>query len=157
HVHGTGYQTLLAFHDAAILPVTSGRFFVRSYVRLAEPMTPGHNTFLLADLFDAPNAGNATRVGEMNSMLMLTVGGDANGFLSNENYYNDGLPGVQFPAGSWSCLELLFDAPGEEIQVWVEGRDVPDLHVTGLSHENYDSLHFGLEKYAGPESDLWFD
>lgn len=157
HVHGAGYQALLVYHDAAILPQTSGRFFVRAYLRLAEAMTGGHNTFLLADTFAAPNVGNALRVGEQNAMLMMTVGGDAHGYLSNQNFYNDGKLGAVIPPQTYGCLELLLDSPKTEIQVWLDGVDVTDLHVTDLAHENYDALRFGFEKYAGPESDLWFD
>ena len=157
HVHGAGYQALLVYHDAAVLPQASGKFYVRAFVRLAAPMTGGHNTFLIADTVAAPNAGNALRLGEQNSMLMMTVGGDAHGYLSNQNYYNDHLPGVVFKALDYSCLELLLDAPHTEIEVWVDGVDVPDLHVTDLAHENYDALRFGFEQYAGPDSDLWWD
>lgn len=157
HVHGTGFQTLLVYHDAATLPQASGRFYVRAFLRLAEALTPGHNTFVLADTFAAPGAGNTLRLGEQNSMLMMTVGGDAHGYLSNQNYYTDHLPGVAFKVAAYSCLELLLDAPHTEIEVWVDGMDIPDLHVTDLAHENYDALRFGFEKYAGPESDIWYD
>lgn len=157
HVHGSGFQTLLVYHEPAVLPQTNGQFYARAFVRLAEPMTAGHNTFVIADTAAAPGSGNATRLGEMNAMLMMTVGGDAHGYLSNQNYYSDHAPGTVFAPQSYSCLELFFDAPNSEIRVWVDGADVPDLHVTGLAHENYDSLRFGFEKYAGPESDLWYD
>jgi hypothetical protein len=157
HITGSGFQALLVFHDPAILPVASGRFYVRTYMRLGAAMTEGHNTFIIGDTFAAPGAGNATRVGEMNNMLMLTVGGDAHGFLSNQNFYNDHLPGVAFTPGAWACLEMLFDSPHTEIDTWVDGREVPDLHPTDLAHENYDALRFGFEKYAGPVSDIWYD
>lgn len=157
HVHGTEYQTLLAFHDPAVLPRANGRFFVRAFLRLGEPMTGGHNTFLVADTFAAPNAGNALRVGEMNAMLMMTVAGDTHGYLSNQNFYNDGKLGAVIPAEKYACLELLLDAPNTEIQVWLDGVTVTDLHVTDLAHENYDQLRFGFEKYAGPVADIWYD
>ncbi len=157
HVHGADFQTLLVYHDAAVLPQASGRFYVRAFVRLAEAMVDGHNTFVIADLFATPGTGNALRLGEQNGMLMMTVGGDAHGYLSNQNYYNDHKPGVVFKAADYSCLELLLDSPHTEIQVWVDGVDVPDLHVSNLAHENYDALRFGFEKYAGPVSDVWYD
>jgi hypothetical protein len=157
HVHGSGFQTLLVYHDAAVLPQASGKFYFRAFVRFGAAMTPGHNTFVIADTFAAPGMGNATRIGEMNSMLMMTVGGDAHGYLSNQNYYNDMLPGVEFAAQAYTCLEMLFDAPNTTIDVWVNGTEVPDLHVTNLAHENYDTLRFGFEQYAGPVSDFWFD
>ena len=157
HVHGVDYQTFLSYHDAAVLPQAGGKIFVRAFVRFDVAMTGGHNTFVLADTFAAPNTGNAWRVGEMNQMLMMTVNGDAHGWLSNQNFYTDGKPGVQFAAGAYTCLELMSDAPNQELEVWVDGVVVPDLHVTSIVHENYDFLHFGFEKYAGPASDFWFD
>jgi hypothetical protein len=157
HVHGDGFQTLLTYHDPAVLPQASGRFYVRAFVSLGAPMVAGHNTFVIADLFASPGTGNALRLGEQNSMLMMTVGGDAHGYLSNQNYYNDGKPGVVLKNGAYSCLELLLDSPNTEIEVWVDGVDVPDLHVTNLAHENYDELRFGFEQYAGPVSDFWYD
>jgi hypothetical protein len=157
HIHGDAYQSLLVYHDAAVLPQSSGRFYVRAFVRLGAPMVSGHNTFVIADLFASPGTGNALRLGEQNSMLMMTVGGDAHGYLSNQNYYNDGKPGVVLATDTYSCLELLLDATNTEIEVWVDGVDVPDLHVTNLAHENYDALRFGFEKYAGPVSDFWYD
>jgi len=157
HVHGAEFQTLLVYHDVAVLPQTSGRFYVRAFIRLAEAMVGGHNTFVIADRFASPGTGNTLRVGEMNSMLMMTVNGDTHGWLSNQNFYTDGKPGVSFKAAGYSCLELLLDAPHTEIEVWVDGVDVPDLHITDIALESYDALRFGFEKYAGPVSDIWYD
>jgi len=157
----SGFQTFLVFHDPAtvspILPTATGKFFVRFYMRLAQPMTPGHNTFVVADLFAQPGAGNALRLGEMNAMLMMTVSGDAHGYLSNQNYYNDGKPGVVFMPGAWTCVELSLDPAATTIDVWVDGREVPDLHPINIQLDRYDDLRFGLEKYAGPVSDIWYD
>jgi hypothetical protein len=108
-------------------------------------------------MFGSPGTGNALRVGEQNGMLMMTVGGDAHGYLSNQNFYNDHLPGVVLKAEAYNCLELLLDSPHTEIEVWVDGVAVPDLHVSDLAHENYDALRFGFERYAGPDSDFWYD
>jgi hypothetical protein len=156
-VYGAGFQTLLTFHDATILPPASGRLFVRAFVRLAEPMTGGHNTFIIADTAAAPGQGNAARVGEMAEMLMMTVTGDTHGALSNDNHYTDGLPGVVFPPEEFVCLELLFDSAAQEINTWVEGVEVPDLHRTDWPVDAYDALRFGFEQYAGPASDIWYD
>jgi hypothetical protein len=157
HVHGSGFQTLLVYHDPAVLPQASGKLYARAFVRLAVDMPPGHNTFLIADTFAASGTGNAVRVGEMNSMLMMTIAGDAHGYLSNQNYYNDHLPGVVFAGGAFACLELLLDTPNTEIDVWVNGKEVPDLHVKNLMLDKYDAVRFGFEKYAGPVADLWYD
>ncbi len=152
------YDTLLVLRDASVLPRPSGRFYVRMFIRLAAAMSSGHNTFVVADLAGSPGQQNNLRLGEDDGMLMYTVMGDAHGALSNANYYNDGmLPGVQFTPGTWTCLELLLDSKKPEIDVWVDGKEVPDLHHLDYPLDNYDELRFGFEKYAGPAMDLWFD
>jgi hypothetical protein len=126
-------------------------------MRLGAAMTGGHNTFIVGDLAASPGGGNALRIGEQNAMLMYTVMGDAHSALSNQNFYNDGKPGVVFPPGGWSCLEVLVDHGGPEIDVWVDGTEVPDLHHKDFAVDSYDSLRFGFESYAGPASDIWYD
>ncbi|HEY5090684.1 MAG TPA: hypothetical protein VIK30_11985, partial [Polyangia bacterium] len=151
------YDTLLVLHSAQVLPVTGGRFYVRVFMQLHDAMSAGHNTFILSDLFAAQGSGNALRIGEQNQMLMFTLMGDTHGALSNANYYNDGKPGIQFTPGAWTCLEILLDSKKPEIDVWVGGNEVPDLHHTDFPIDNYDNLRFGFEKYAGPAVDIWYD
>jgi hypothetical protein len=160
------FDTFLVFHDPATLPVAGGKFFVRFFMRLASGMTGGHNTFMTADLFANPGQGNAVRVGEQQHMLMMTVAGDSHGYLSNQNFYNDGKPGVVFPAGAWTCFEMSFDPASTTLDVWVNGTEVPDMHPTNITLDTYDALRFGFEKYAGfsddPDAgaaslDLWYD
>ena len=152
------YDTLLVLHDPAVLPAPMARFYVRAFIRLGAAMSAGHNGFVLADLFASQGQGNDLRLGEDDQMLMYTVMGDAHGALSNADYYNDGmLPGIQFTPGAWTCLEVLLDSKAPEIDVWVGGTEVPDLHHKDFPLDNYDSLRFGFEKYAGPAMDVWFD
>jgi hypothetical protein len=152
------YDTLLALHDPTVLPAANGRFYVRAYMRLGGPMSAMHNSFILADMFAKPGQGNNVRVGEDAAMLMETVAGDAHGALSNSNYYNDGKPGIVFAPDTWVCLELLLDAgPPSEIDVWVDGVEVPALHHTDWTLDRYDNVRFGFEKYAGPALELWYD
>jgi hypothetical protein len=159
------FQTFLVFHDPATLPVSGGKFFVRFFIRLASGMTGGHNTFMTADTFASAGAGNAVRVGEQQHMLMMTVAGDSHAYLSNQNFYNDGKPGVVFAAGAWTCFEMSFDPASTTLDVWVNGTEVPDMHPTNITLDTYDALRFGLEKYAGLDADagasatldLWYD
>lgn len=155
-IHGSGFTTFLVLNGAPF-PPTSGPLHVRMYVRLAEAMTGGHNTFLVADTQAAPGAGNAFRLGEMNAMLMYTVMGDTHGALANENYYNDHLPGAALTALTWSCVEVLLDHQKPEVQVSLDGKAIADLHHTDWALDAYDTLRFGFEKYAGPVSDVWYD
>jgi hypothetical protein len=151
------YDTLLVLHDAAVLPAPGGRFYVRVFMQISMPMSAQHNTFILSDLFAAQGSGNALRLGEDDNMLMFTLMGDTHAALSNANYYNDGKPGIQFTPGAWTCLELLLDSKKPEIDVWVGGVEVPDLHHTDFPIDDYDNLRFGFEKYAGPAMDIWYD
>jgi len=151
------YDTLLILHDAAVLPAAAGRFYVRVFMQISMPMSAQHNTFILSDLFANQGAGNALRLGEDDSMLMFTLDGDTHAALSNANYYNDGKPGIQFTPGAWTCLEMLLDSKKPEIDVWVGGVEVPDLHHTDFPIDDYDNLRFGFEKYAGPAMDIWYD
>jgi hypothetical protein len=152
------YDTLLVLHDASVLPAAAGRFYVRAFIRLGAAMSAGHNTFVLADLFVSQGQGNDLRLGEDDQMLMYTVMGDAHGALSNANYYDDGMmPGIQFTPATWTCLEVLLDSKKPEIDVWVDGKEVPDLHHTDFPLDDYDNLRFGFEKYAGAAMDVWYD
>ncbi|HVV51856.1 MAG TPA: hypothetical protein VHO06_19465, partial [Polyangia bacterium] len=151
------YDTLLALHDAAVLPSTTGRLYVRFYIRLAAPMTAGHNSFVLGDLYASPGDAGSLRFSEDNQMLAESIGGDARGAMSNNNFYNDGKIGAGFTAGQWACVELLLDHAAPEIDVWLNGAEIPDLKSTAWAIDAYDYLRFGFEKYAGPGSELWYD
>jgi len=155
-VNATGYQTFMKLTGAAVFPA-SGKMFVRVYIRLAEAMTGGHNTYFEAGLDAASDAPFETRVGVMNQMLMINQPDGDRGFLSNQNFYNDGLLGMVIPATTWTCVESYFDPPATTVDFWVEGTNVPDLHRTDWQQETYDALRFGYEKYAGPNTEIWYD
>jgi hypothetical protein len=55
------------------------------------------------------------------------------------------------------CLEVLIDHAKPEIDVWVDGTEVPDLHHTDWPLDSYDSVRVGFEKCAGPGIDIWYD
>ena len=52
---------------------------------------------------------------------------------------------------------MLFDASKSEIDVWVDDREIPGLHLTDWKQAVYDTARFGYEKYAGPDADIWYD
>ncbi len=156
-VHGSGFSTFLVLAVDALAANAPSALHVRAYVRLAEAMTAGHNTFVVADLAAAPGAGNAFRLGEMNAMLMYTVSGDTHGALANDNYYTDHLPGAAIEPLTWSCLQFSLDHGKPEVTVALDGVAIPDLHHTDWPLDPYDALRFGFEKYAGPVSDIWYD
>jgi hypothetical protein len=151
------YDTLLVLHDPALLPVAGGRLYLRAFIKLGRAMSAGHNSYVLADLYAMQGQGNNLRLGEDNGMLMETVMGDAHGALSHNNYYNDHQLGVVFTPGTWTCVEVLLDSGAPEIDVWVDGVEVPDLHHTDWPLDPYDNVRFGFEKYYGPAAEIWYD
>jgi hypothetical protein len=152
------YDTFLALHGSSALPVSGGKLYLRFFVRLAQPMTAGHNTFVRADLYATPGNGNNLLFSEDNQMIMESIGGDGQSAMSNNAYYSDGnVIGAHFDQGQWACVEILLDHTTPAIDVWVNGAEVPDLHSTAWKIDAYDYLRFGFEKYAGPASDLWYD
>ena len=152
------YDTFLALHGSSALPVSGGKLYLRFFIRMAQPMTAGHNTFVRADLYATPGNGNNLLFSEDNQMIMESIGGDGQAAMSNNAYYSDGnIIGVHFSQGQWACVELLLDHTTPAIDVWVNSVEVPDLHSTAWKIDAYDSLRFGFEKYAGPASDLWYD
>ena len=152
------YDTFLALHGTASLPVSGGKLYLRFFIRLAQPMTAQHNTFVRADLYAAPGNGNNLLFSEDNQMIMESIGGDGQSAMSNNAYYSDGnMIGAHFDQGQWACVEILLDHNTPAIDVWVDGVEVPDLYSTAWKIDAYDYLRFGFEKYAGPASDIWYD
>jgi hypothetical protein len=155
-VNATGYQTFLKVSGASLFPPAQ-QTYVRVYVRLSAPMTGGHNTYFEAGLDAASDAPFETRVGVMNAMLMINQPDGDRGFLSNQNYYNDMQPGAVIPEATWACVEAYLDPPSSTVDFWLDGVNVPDLHRTDWQQETYDVLRFGYEKYAGPDTVLFYD
>lgn len=156
-VNATGYQTFFGVTGAPVFPAPSGKLYLRLYIRLSEAMPGGHNTYFEAGLDASSDAQFETRVGVMFEQLMINQPDGDRGFLSNQNYYNDNLPGVQIEPMTWTCVEAYFDSPGTEVRIWVEEEEATDLHVLDWQQEDYDSLRFGYEKYAGPNAVIGYD
>ncbi|MGC4087018.1 MAG: hypothetical protein QM756_03775 [Polyangiaceae bacterium] len=153
-----GYQTFFALTGSPVFPAANGALYMRLYIRLDAPMTGGHNTYYKAGAAGATSSEHETRVGVMNAMLMINQPAGDRGFLSNQNYYSDGnKPGVVFPEKTWTCVEAFFDPPHSTFDIWVNGKEVPDLHRTDWQQDALGVFHFGFEKYAGPDADIWYD
>jgi hypothetical protein len=153
----TNFQSFLNYHDAAVLPRAAKEFYLRIYVRLGRDMASGHNAYLILDRMAQPGAGAAVRLGEQAAMLSLTVGGDSHGTLSNSRFSQDQVLGPHFVKATWSCLEGYFNSAKPEIDFWLDGAEIGDFHHSDWPADDYDTIRFGLEKYAGPELEIWFD
>ena len=47
--------------------------------------------------------------------------------------------------------------PASTVDFWVDGKEVPDLHVTDWQQDPIGAFRFGFEQYAGPSGDFWYD
>lgn len=151
-----GYQTFFALSGPPVFPASSP-LYLRVYLRLGAPMTGGHNTYFKAGAAGATSSEHETRIGVMNEMLMINQPAGDRGFLSNQNFWNDHKLGAVFAAKTWTCVEVFLDPPRSTIDVWVDGKEVPDLHRTDWKQDPIGVFQFGFEKYAGPDADIWYD
>lgn len=148
---------------AALGPVVHGRFFIR----LGAALGDGHATF--ATLEDSADGGKDLRMGGQAKILMWNRESD------------DATLPVLSPAGiaqslapapeSWHCVEFRIDGDAGAIQTWVDGAEVPGLHVDADPTPDIDSqwhqkpgwkpalvdFKLGWESYAGQAMTLWFD
>ncbi len=152
------YQTFFVYQGGA-LPVAARRFYVRVMLRLASPMTDGHNTYFKAGYYPDGCCTDPyeTRIGVHQSMLDINQQEADRGYLSNNNFWTDGVIGPGLQAETWGCVEVLLDHASTEIAVWIDGTEVPDLHHLDWQQDDYDTLSFGFEQYAGPGTELWYD
>lgn len=81
----------------------------------------------------------------------------------------DSTPNAEFTlvAKEWFCLEMFFNGASDEIQVWIDGQEISELHATDESwytdpetwSPNYDGarLTFGINGPAEYTYDVWYD
>jgi hypothetical protein len=156
HVSQVGYNAFATLKLTGLVPAGNG-FFLRVFMRLTAPMTGGHNTYFIAGLAAMQGAPFETRVGVMNEMLMINQPSGDRGFLSNQNFYNDHLPGAKLAVNDWSCVEVSFAPATNTIAVWLDDMLIPDLGRTDWQQERFDVVRFGFERYAGPDAQIYYD
>lgn len=79
------------------------------------------------------------------------------------------------PTQKWTCLEWRFNTATDEMEFWLDGAELQDLHVVGQGQassgcvsqswnntwpapKQFDTLRLGLEKYQQDgQLDLWID
>jgi hypothetical protein len=76
------------------------------------------------------------------------------------------------PTQTWSCLEWRFDTANDELEFWLDGSEVADIHVVGMGEgcvaqdlggawpapPEFQVLRLGWEKYQESiEQNAWID
>jgi hypothetical protein len=107
------------------------------------------------------------------------------GLMANYETTQDGNPPVRsdcfqhsntrMPVGQWACIEWHFAVATNEMQYWLNGTELSDIHVTDrgtgclynepplngqwLAPPNFQTLYMGWEQYQGASNDInvWLD
>lgn len=132
-------------------------FWGRVYLMSDTDIQNGHNTYVAAtDGTGDPNDGEHIRIGEHQCQLEVNRKSDDAEQLSNGGEYVCS-GGFEMTANTWYCLEFFYDGPGSELQVFVDGTEIPELHNTTWGPYDYSLFKFGFEKYHGDNKNLWYD
>lgn len=156
-------------NDAAIAAIngTGAAVYGRLFVRFAAPLGQGHVTFMT--LRDDADGGRDLRMGGQSEILMWNRESDDATLpvLSPAGIAQSLAPA----AGAWVCVEFMIDGDAGELITWVDGAEVPGLHVDADPTPDVDQqwhqkpmwrpslgdFKVGWESYAGQSMTLWID
>lgn len=141
--------------------------YVRMYVRHTTPLPTGHVAF--ATMTDANDGGKHLRLGGQNQALQWNrESDDATLPVQSPAGVAQSVP---LPVGQWECLEYMVDTTKGSMSTWLNGTEVPGLHLDQTPTPDIDAqwlaragwlpapidLRLGWESYAGGTDTLWFD
>jgi hypothetical protein len=77
------------------------------------------------------------------------------------NYYKNSTPNPtdcwqtkqqNFPTQKWTCVAFLFDGTNSEMRFWLDGTEIPELHVVGLQKNDTTCTVQGVDgKWYAPQ------
>jgi hypothetical protein len=161
----TGYCNHVFMVNTAALPQLGPVLYGRLFVRLAQPLGPGHVTIVA--MKDAADGGKDLRLGGQMSVLSWNRESD------DATLPALGPMGVARtiapPAGQWLCLEFMIDGDGR-LATWIDGNEIEGLRVgaapvpeisdqwlrRGPWRPRPADLKIGFEGYDGANT-VWFD
>jgi len=170
-MHGTSQQSFIT-HE-----VPSQAFYVRAYMNFEQSTEQmnGHGWFIVGADNVTQGDESQMRFGSSGNhghkeidfnVYGAACGGEKTQFSDGASDGAAGWEGnthdpVQFAADTWYCVEAYFDGPAHEFQLWVDGVEIPGLHVTESTmcsewSPTYTHIKFG----AGANSDIgniWYD
>jgi hypothetical protein len=166
---GSGYcNHAFALNTTMVAGMTTGRsLHVRVFVRHTTALPDGHVAF--AALTDAADGNKHLRLGGQNRALQWNRESD-DATLPEQSPAGVALS-VPLPVNEWSCLEFTIDGMTGTMATWLNGTEVPGLHLDQTPTHDIDSqwlsranwhpspidLRLGWESYAGGTDTLWFD
>jgi hypothetical protein len=167
-----GYFALDQGSSAGIFPAVAQEMYGRAMMYLAElPNADAHWTFIQGEGPSADGTHNA---------LYRYGGQHQNGAGLMANYETTNIStdcwkhsASVIPAATWACVEWRFAVETNEMQFWLNGEELTDIHVTGSGEgcvgqalegqwtapPAFETLYLGWEHYQQTANpiDLWVD
>jgi polysaccharide lyase-like protein len=160
-----------------IFPTVSRAMFGRAMMYLdATPNGVVHWTILQAEGRAADNTHDAyyRYGGQQQNGAGLMANYETNNGVSTDCYSHSA---TRMPVQRWACVEWHFDAGRNEMQLWLDGTELTDMHVVDrpttagsgclgngvngewLAPPAFTTLHLGWESYqtANNDRNLWVD
>jgi polysaccharide lyase-like protein len=162
---------------SGVFPALSRSLFGRAMMYLdATPNGVVHWTVIQAEGRAADNTHDAyyRYGGQQQNGAGLMANYETNGGVSTDCYSHSA---TRMPVQRWACVEWHFDAARNEMQLWLDGTELTDMHVVDrpttagsgclgndvngewLAPPNFTTLHLGWESYqtANDDRNLWVD
>jgi hypothetical protein len=140
--------------------------YVRLWVRHTTALPTSHVAFV--SMPDSSQGGRALRIGGQNGALQWNRETD-DATLPAQSPAGVALSSP-LPTGSWQCLRFAIDTSSGHLDTWLNGQQVPGLHMDGVPTQDVDqqwlsrttpprptALRLGWESYATGDDTLWFD
>lgn len=167
-----GYFALDQGSSAGIFPAVAQEMYGRAMMYLAElPNADAHWTFIQGEGPSADGTHNA---------LYRFGGQHENGAQLMANYETTNIStdcwqhsATFMPTAAWTCVEWRFSVATNEMQFWLNGNELSDIHVTGsgqgcvgqalngqwVAPPAFETLYLGWEHYQQTANpiDLWVD
>jgi hypothetical protein len=160
-----------------VFPALSRGMFGRAMMWLdATPNAVSHWTLIQAEGRAADGTHDAyyRYGGQQQGGAGIMANYETNAGVSTDCYSHSA---TRMPVQRWACIEWHFDVARDEMQIWLDGQELDDMHVVGrpttpgsgclgngtngqwLAPPAFTTLHLGWENYQTSSNDrnLWID
>ena len=169
HIHTT--TTDPVYLQTRVLPALNNTFWGRVLAWFDDDpgaRTKGHWAAFVG-VGKKSDAGQDTEVRVGGQFGILTInyfGNDANQISSTKD--GDYSDGVKVPIRTWTCFEFQFKGDSHELRVFLQGKEIDQLHVTDWGQFGhmpipnwspaYDRIRIGYQSFnADTPVDVWYD
>jgi hypothetical protein len=167
-----GYFALDQGSSAGIFPAVAQEMYGRAMVYLADyPNAAAHWTFIQGEGPAADNSHNALyRYGGQHQNGAQLMANYETTMISTDCWDHSS---SVLPEAQWTCVEWRFAVATNEMQFWLNGTELSDIHVTGMGEgcvgnalggqwiapPAFTTLYLGWEHYQQTMNpiDLWMD